>query len=105
MIEVFAQKIYKDEIEITYDCSITEEDMVRFTHYTNKEVLDYIDIDFPSLREYMNNEGDYISEKYQIKEGIDFIRIFSQTNDNKILIPQIFLFDAYNVLNTLWEDD
>jgi hypothetical protein len=105
MTEVFAQKIYKDGIEITYDCSITDKDLVCFTHYTNNEVLDSIEIDFPSLREYMNNKKDYVSENYQIKEGMNFIRIFSQKNDDKILIPQTFLIDAYNVLNTLWEDD
>jgi hypothetical protein len=63
-------------------------------------------MDFLSLREFINNGRiNYENTKYQFIENECCFRIYSKTDDQFISLPKIFLFDSYNVLKNMWQDD
>jgi hypothetical protein len=113
MINVFSQKINKDGIDYLYNCSVDENnDLVCFTYKSldsikgHFETLDYFEIDFPTLREFMlYSGGEFASGNYLIKDGFDYYRLFNIDNNLKILLPKMFLIDTYQILNEMWVDD
>ena len=106
MTSVFSQKVNKEGINYTYDCSVDEHELVGFTYKNDSEILDYFEIPFPTLRNFMlDSSGNFQFDGILIKDGLDFYRFFNINSNRKIILPKIFLLDSYQVLNNLWEDD
>lgn len=111
MINVLSQKINKDNIETIYDCSITIDDLICFTHSniydnTNQDVVSNLRIDFPTLRDFVQcGLGQYESGKFKFIETECCYRIYTIGNEEYISIPKTFLFDSYQILKKIWVDD
>lgn len=117
-MNILSQSKTIEDKEFRYDCSINEDDLVCFTfseiENNNSRIVDFITIDFPTLREFMESDKkEYISEKYFIKdiskENIlgDYYWIQSRESlDRDIMnVPIIFLCDSYQILKKMWVDD
>jgi len=111
MERIFSQKIKKDNFEIVYNCSInTENSNIVFTHInehqTGTQVISFMFIDFPTIREFINNgKIDYEDNNYKFIENENHFQIYNKKDDIYISLPKTFLFDSYNVLNIMWVED
>ena len=111
MIKVFSQKINQDSFNIVYDCLINHENNnVGYTHiyeYPNgTQINSFFVMDFISLREFINNgKTNYQNEKFQFIEKEGSFDIISHKEKLSISLPKNFLFDSYDVLENMWEDD
>lgn len=101
MTTIFSQKVNVDGKEQIYECSITDNDTVLFTHEINS-----FEIDFPTLREFIKINGkDYNNDHFSIKDGFDVFRFFSKTENEKIILPKSYFLESYQILEKIWEDD
>jgi hypothetical protein len=121
MINIFSQLIFKDGVDYIYDCSITDNDLVCFTYGTSNgrtnmpgaiigNVISKIIMDFPTLRDMMEERRDYFEYlknynigNYIIKETSDNFTIDSK--EENIVLPKRFLQDSYIILKNMWDDD
>lgn len=118
MISIFSETSYKEGKEYVYDCSINEDDLVKFTYGSSNnspsidEIISSIIIDFPTLRTiiYTESKDDISCEiigkysKYLIEQNNNFIRIENNKKEN-ILLSKKFLMDAYEILKNMWEEE
>jgi hypothetical protein len=111
MKQIFSQKINRDEFDAVYECLInTENNNVGFTYlneYPNgKEIISFFTIDFLSLQDFINNgKINYENSKYQFIENEHYFKVHNKSDNQHISLPKTFLFDSYNVLKSMWEDD
>jgi len=114
MFNVLSQKILNNnsdnDIDTVYECQISSNDNVSFTHSNfqgnNQRILSIFVIDFLTLRDYMKiGKGEYENAKYKFSEKNCCYKIWSKTNDDFISIPKSFFDDSYQILKVLWDEN
>lgn len=122
MMNVFSQLIFKDGADYIYDCSITDDDLVCFTHGTSNggrtnmpgaiidTVISKITMDYPTLREILEERRDYLDYlkkyiigEYSIEENDEEFSI--KSDNGNIILPKKFLKNSYTILKNMWIDD
>ena len=110
MINILSQVTNKNGVDFIYDCLINDEDLVCFTYLSKSEnvseIISNLVIDFPTLRLFMESDNvEFDFNNIVIKDSPDHYELNSKLNNNGIIIPKIFLSDAYQILKNMWIDD